>query len=177
MQHLSFQPRQFAFVLMLAAHFQLAAAQAAAAGPVLVGADLTQANVVKALFPQGDMRDIMRRPPSASLLITFETNSASLTEASRSELDVVAAALDDSKLRRFNFKVEGHADPRGTPQSNLTLSQLRANAVRAYLVLNHAIDPNRLLALGKGDREPLKPQQPAAAENRRVTFSTQPLAE
>ena len=163
MQHLSFQPRQFAFVLMFAAHFQLAAAQPAAAGPVLVGADLTQANVVKALFPQGDMRDIMRRPPSASLLITFETNSASLTEASRSELDVVAA--------------EGHADPRGTPQSNLTLSQLRANAVRAYLVLNHAIDPNRLLALGKGDREPLKPQQPAAAENRRVTFSTQPLAE
>jgi OmpA-OmpF porin, OOP family len=42
-----------------------------------------------------------------------------------------------------------------------------------YLVAAHGIDAQRLQALGKGDREPLHPGQPAAAENRRVTFVTQ----
>jgi len=174
MHHDSSNARRIALLLMLAGHLQMAGAQPAPT-QVLTGADVTERNVTKALFPKGDERDL-KRPPSASLLITFDTNSATLSERARNELDVVADALGNSKLRRFNFVVEGHADPRGTSEANLTLSQLRANAVRSYL-MQRAVEPGRLVAIGKGDREPLRPQDPANPENRRVTFTTQPLAE
>ena len=173
MHHDSSNARRIAALLLLAGHLQMSGAQPAPT-QVLTGDNLTEENVIKALFP-GPQRTI-GRPPSASLLITFETNSATLSEKARHELDVVAGALGNSKLHRFNLVVEGHADPRGTSETNLTLSQLRANAVRAYL-MQRAVEPGRLVALGKGDREPLRPQDPAAPENRRVTFITQPLAE
>ena len=174
MHHDSSNVRRIAALLLLAGHLHIGAAQPAPT-QILTGPDLNERNVIKALFPEADKR-IIGRPPSASLLITFETNSTALSEKARQELDVVAGALANSQLRRFNFVVEGHADPRGTSGANLTLSQLRANAVRAYL-MQRAVEPGRLVALGKGDREPLKPQEPAAPENRRVTFTTQPLAQ
>lgn len=114
-----------------------------------------------------------RRRPSASLLITFATNSSDIAPAAREQLDVVAAALKNERLAPFNFQVEGHADPRGNPEFNLALSQRRAESVRRYLVGAHRIDADRLTAIGKGDREPLVPTVPAAPENRRVTIVTQ----
>lgn len=168
----------------------LAAPCAPAAEPpateLLTGSAVTEANVIEALEPPPLMRGFGRKPRigapppkprSASLLITFETNSATLTPAATKQLDVVAAALRHDRLAGHSFKVEGHADPRGTHDLNLSLSQQRAEAVRAYLVRQHAIAPVRLLALGKGDQEPLNPQDPAAPENRRVTFATQPAPE
>ncbi len=110
--------------------------------------------------------------PSASLLITFETNSSALTVNAKRQLDVVATAMKTDKLASYRFTVEGHADPRGAPEVNLVLSQDRAQSVRSYLVDAHSIQADRLLAEGRGDREPMRPSQPTAAENRRVTFVT-----
>jgi outer membrane protein OmpA-like peptidoglycan-associated protein len=107
---------------------------------------------------------------SASLLITFQTNSAQLTPRARQSLDVVGQALNSEKLGDFRFAVQGHADPRGDPEANLRLSQLRAEAVRQYLVQNKHIADQRLEAVGKGDRELLNPANPTAPENRRVTI-------
>lgn len=108
---------------------------------------------------------------SASLLITFQTNSAELTGSARSSLDVVAQALQAEKLATFRFSVEGHADPRGNPEDNLKLSQARAESVVKYLA-SRSISRERLEAVGKGDTELANPQKPAAAENRRVTIKT-----
>jgi len=83
---------------------------------------------------------------------------------------VVGKALNTNKLAAFNFVIEGHADPRGSPQLNWRLSEGRAAQVRQYLVVNHGIRAERLKAVGKGDQEPLNPGDPAAPENRRVTF-------
>ena len=66
---------------------------------------------------------------SASLLITFETNSAELTPRALSSLDVVAKALQADRLAEFKFSIEGHADPRGASEQNLQLSQARAESV------------------------------------------------
>jgi outer membrane protein OmpA-like peptidoglycan-associated protein len=113
-------------------------------------------------------------PPraSASLLVTFETNSSELTAAARRQLDIVASALRNDRLVEYRFTVEGHADPRGHADTNLKLSQERAESVKRYLMAQ-GIAEDRLLAEGRGDREPMLPAQPAAPENRRVTFVTQ----
>ena len=113
-----------------------------------------------------------RKKASASLLITFETNSAQLTARSKEQLDVVAAALKNDRLKDFSFEVEGHADSRGAADANQTLSQQRAESVRAYLVGSHSIAEARLRAVGKGDTEPMNTRDVAAAENRRVTITT-----
>ena len=107
---------------------------------------------------------------SASLLITFETNSAVLTARAQRLLDVVGDALASDKLGSFRFGIEGYADPRGTSAVNLKLSQARAESVRNYLVASKRIDPARLEPVGKGDQQLLNKTNPSAAENRRVTI-------
>ncbi|MEY4766827.1 MAG: hypothetical protein RI907_3500 [Pseudomonadota bacterium] len=165
----------------------LSHAEEAGAAPttVLKGKSVTEGNLVDALTPpdtvvtrslrvqrDGNTGQQAARKPSASLLITFETASATLTPQARKQLDVVAAALRNDKLSEYNFNVEGHADPRGDHGGNLTLSQLRAEAVRNYLVNTQKIDPKRLKAQGKGDADVLNKANPAAEENRRVTIVT-----
>ncbi len=113
-----------------------------------------------------------RKKASASLLITFETNSSLLTARSKEQLDVVAAALKNDRLKDFSFEVEGHADARGGADANQLLSQQRAESVRTYLVSSHGIAEARLRAVGKGDTEPMNTRDVAAAENRRVTITT-----
>ena len=113
-----------------------------------------------------------RKKPSASLLITFETNSAALTVHSKEQLDVVAAALKNDRLKDFSFDVEGHADARGNPEQNKLLSQQRAESVRMYLITAQDIPQAKLRAIGKGDSEPMNLKDVAAAENRRVTIVT-----
>jgi outer membrane protein OmpA-like peptidoglycan-associated protein len=151
-----------------------------AAQVVLREGDVTEETLVKALSPPARTRNLSRDPvkpmpqgnPSASILITFETNSTQLTSQAKSSLDVVGRALASDRLADFSFRLEGHADPRGASDLNQGLSEGRARAVRQYLVDNHKIPPSRLKSVGKGDREPLNRNDPAAAENRRVTIVT-----
>lgn len=164
-----------------------ASAAAQAAGePVLKGRQVNENNLLQALVPDeapvltrgirvgkdAATKPVPARKPAAALLITFETNSAVLTAASREQLDVVAAALKNEKLTGYSFNVEGHADPRGNTDGNLSLSQQRAESVRQYLVSVHGVEPGRLRPVGKGDAEPLNRKDVAAPENRRVTIVT-----
>ena len=156
---------------------------------VLKGKNVTEENLLDALTPSDAIvtRSLRVRPsgagvpaptqapgrkPSASLLITFETNSSDLTAAAKQQLDVVGAALKTDRLADYSFNVEGHADPRGNADANMVLSKQRAESVRAYLVGSHGIGPQRLNAEGKGAQELLNRAVPAAPENRRVTIVT-----
>ena len=157
-------------------------AQAPAAQDVITDQSLTPETVLQALDPTAVRARSLRvmatgRPAvpvraSASLLVTFDTNSTELTDAARRQLDIVASALRNDRLVEYRFTVEGHADPRGSADGNLRLSQGRAESVKRYLV-TAGIAEDRLMAEGRGDREPMLPTQPAAPENRRVTFVTQ----
>nr|WP_315595718.1 OmpA family protein [uncultured Cupriavidus sp.] len=115
---------------------------------------------------------------SANLLITFTSNSVKLTRSARVALDKVARALKSSQLSPYRFRVEGHADPRGSAPANLKLSESRAQAVVEYLTVEGGVPSIRLTPVGKGSAEPLNVQNPTAPENRRVTIvtvqSTQP---
>jgi outer membrane protein OmpA-like peptidoglycan-associated protein len=154
---------------------------AAQSPPVLKGDEITESALVEALTPTPppvltrgiDLQSVPAgapRPAKAALLITFETNATILTADARHELDIVGQALNTNRLASFNFIIEGHADPRGSAERNLHLSEGRAKAVKQYLVQNQNVSPDRLEAVGKGDREPLNRANPAAPENRRVTF-------
>jgi outer membrane protein OmpA-like peptidoglycan-associated protein len=114
------------------------------------------------------------RTPQASILITFETNSANLTPEARASVDVLAKALQAPQLAGFSFSIEGHADPRGGAELNLWLSQARAESVATYLVARHGLTRERLKPVGKGDRELMNTARPDAPENRRVTITTLP---
>jgi len=148
---------------------------------LLKGDAITEAALLEALTPmpapvltrsidQNAPAAAAPKPAKAALLITFETNATVLTADAKRELDIVGRALNTSRLTNYNFVIEGHADPRGSSERNLRLSEGRAEAVKQYLVQNQSVNAERLQAVGKGDREPLNTGNPAAPENRRVTF-------
>jgi outer membrane protein OmpA-like peptidoglycan-associated protein len=151
--------------------------------PALTEGSVTQDALIDALTPAPPpMRTRSLRPlrenetlapakrASASLLITFETNSAALTAGAKRALDTVGGALASDKLASFRFGIEGYADPRGESARNLKLSQMRAESVRDYLVAAHRIDRSRLEPVGKGDANVLNKTDVSAPENRRVTL-------
>ena len=168
----------------LVAAFSFLVPQALAqVGTVFKEKDLSEAALVDALTPEPTLRlrSIRVAPsadatpaqaPAASLLITFQTNSAELTPDSRAALDVVGRALSSERLASFAFEVDGHADPRGASDLNLRLSQARADSVVEYLVRQHGLRRDRLNPVGKGESELANPAVPAAPENRRVTIKT-----
>lgn len=152
---------------------------------VLKGKEVTESNLIEALTPDEGVRTrsikIMReggqpqaplKPAAASLLITFETNSAELTTRAKQSLDVVGRALTSNRLADFKFSIEGHADPRGDEKHNMDLSQARAESVVKYLAEHFNIDHTRLKPIGKGDTELMNTANPIAPENRRVTIKT-----
>lgn len=113
-------------------------------------------------------------PARANILVTFVTNSADLTAGAKKALDVLAGAMKSDKLSTVKFTIEGHADPRGNEDANLKLSQARAESVREYLLSSHGVAAERVTAVGKGSSALMKPNEPAAAENRRVTIVANP---
>ncbi|MFL9921637.1 OmpA family protein [Paraburkholderia fungorum] len=112
------------------------------------------------------------RKPSAQMLITFTTNSSTLTGTAQAALDKVARALQSEQLAAYRFRVEGHADPRGAADTNMKLSEDRAAAVVQYLTQKDGIATERLSSVGKGSSEPMNQRNPTAPENRRVTIVT-----
>jgi OmpA-OmpF porin, OOP family len=105
--------------------------------------------------------------PSLSLLIQFDFNSATIRLESQQALTNLASALQSKELQEAKFAVEGHTDAKGRAEYNQRLSQLRADAVRHFLMIK-GIDSTRLMAQGKGSTELSNKDDPNAAENRRV---------
>lgn len=53
--------------------------------------------------------------------------------------------------------IEGHTDNDGSPVYNLKLSEIRAGAVRDYLINQAKIDPKILFPVGCGENRPIAP--------------------
>jgi outer membrane protein OmpA-like peptidoglycan-associated protein len=113
-----------------------------------------------------------QKAQGVQILITFASNSTTLTESAQTALDKVAAAMQSDTLAAYKFRVEGHADPRGSADANMKLSADRAAAVVDYLSKKDGVAAERLSSVGKGSFEPLNRRDPTAPENRRVTILT-----
>jgi outer membrane protein OmpA-like peptidoglycan-associated protein len=121
--------------------------------------------------PRPQPRPEVRPEYRASFQIGFAFGSAQLTENAHQVLDLIGATMAVPGAKTTRFRIVGHTDAVGSDASNQTLSESRANAVKAYLIQQFGIDPARLEALGRGARELLAPGNPTAAENRRVEIT------
>lgn len=106
--------------------------------------------------------------------INFDTGKADLRPEFLPFLDEAGKILLDNP----DIKVElsGHTDPReiNTAEfpSNWELSLARAEAVRSYLIEKFNIKPERLIARGYADTQPIAPNdtEEGMAKNRRTEF-------
>ncbi len=89
---------------------------------------------------------------SALPAITFATRSTRLTRASRPVIAAAAALLRAHPA--VSVQVEGHTDASGIAESNLTLSQERADAVRKAL-REAGVPSDQLSAQGYGSTRPI----------------------
>ena len=101
--------------------------------------------------------------------INFATGSAEITLASGAEINRIAGILSGNSS---HYEIAGHTDNTGTPAKNMTLSQQRAESVKAALV-SAGIDASRLTTKGYGDTKPLSPNTTpeGKANNRRVELN------
>jgi len=102
--------------------------------------------------------------------VFFDTGKATIQKKSFFLLDQVTTIVRTHQ-EIAKVRVEGHTDDQGADDTNMTLSQERAAAVRQYLV-DKGIDAARLEAVGYGETRPAAEGKTAAAreQNRRVEF-------
>lgn len=98
--------------------------------------------------------------------VAFRAGRAELTPASLAVLAGLAGILRGCDAA---FEIAGHTDAEGDAAINRKLSQRRAEAVARYLV-QHGVAPERLTAVGYGERQPVSAADSAAgrAANHRV---------
>ncbi len=99
--------------------------------------------------------------------VNFATNSAVLTEGSKTQLDDLVKIM--KAFPKVDIKVEGHTDNVGKETSNKELSQSRAIAVKRYLN-SHGVDEKRIGTAGFGSTKPVADNATDAgkAQNRRI---------
>ena len=102
--------------------------------------------------------------------ILFDYGEISIVVDSKPFLDSVGEMLASDQYSDRTLVVEGHTDSVGSRQFNQRLSELRALAVRNYLVDSFDIEHHRLLPIGLGEQQLLRPDKPKDGENRRVEF-------
>lgn len=104
-----------------------------------------------------------------ALPIQFGFDSSNMVNNSTAQLDAVAEGI---KRLPANIVVviEGHTDAYGVPVYNTDLSLKRALSVRSYLVARHGIPGAMLVAVGRGQADPINIANAYAPENRRVEF-------
>jgi outer membrane protein OmpA-like peptidoglycan-associated protein len=108
-------------------------------------------------------------PSAFSVPVQFAFDSATILPAARAQLDAIASGIKMLPATQ-GVTLEGHTDATGAETYNLSLSQRRAAAVKAYLVEVHGIEAQRLHDRGYGKQRPIEGLNPFAAENRRVQF-------
>jgi chemotaxis protein MotB len=135
----------------------------------------------------GRLREILGSRPDIRIVgdrfvfqseLFFDSGSAVLSSEGRSELDKLAAALNDLEKQippeiNWVLRVDGHTDVRPivTSQysSNWALSAGRAISVVQYLISKN-VSPQRLVAAGFGEFQPIDPAntEEAYRRNRRL---------
>ncbi|MGD2126390.1 MAG: peptidoglycan-associated lipoprotein Pal [Desulfobacteraceae bacterium] len=101
--------------------------------------------------------------------IYFDFDKSELKPPARAVLEKKAAWLRANS--RYNLRIEGHCDERGTNEYNLALGERRSNAAFQYLnALGVAAD--RMTTISYGEERPADPghNEAAWAQNRRDEF-------
>lgn len=102
--------------------------------------------------------------------ILFDVNSDKIKPESAGALKDIANVLKENA--GVKVKIVGHTDADGDDKANLTLSEKRADAVKAHLTKEYGIPGDNLTTEGKGESQLIdKSATPEGkANNRRVEF-------
>ncbi len=100
--------------------------------------------------------------------ILFDSGSDKIKGESFKTLKEIGRLFEDDPALRLS--IEGHTDSDGSDESNQSLSQNRAEAVRNYLITTYSISAERLESKGWGESNPMETNDTpeGKANNRRV---------
>lgn len=103
--------------------------------------------------------------------IEFATNSHEILPEMEADLQKLLDYMLDNPTA--SLVISGHTDSKGNAEKNRKLSQLRADAIKNYLVETGDIDSSRITAIGYGSTKPIKKEEVTDEDrklNRRVEF-------
>ena len=114
-----------------------------------------------------EIRNLLNKAMSG---IQFENGKSIIKTSSHKILNDIAKVFIENPT--YMIEIQGHTDNVGKYTSNVTLSDRRANAVRAYLI-KQGVPASRLTAHGYGPDLPIADNKTAEgrAKNRRVEFN------
>ncbi len=117
-----------------------------------------------------EMRKLMVGVSSVLRNLYFDFGKATFKDESYNELNKLVTMMQQNT--GLNVEISGHTDAVGSNSFNKQLSQLRANAVKNYVV-GKGIDVRRITAVGYGEEKPLASnddEEEGREFNRRVEF-------
>lgn len=135
---------------------------------VYAGADKSKlTESFKQEYSKGDMADVYGR---RNYNIEFATGKAAITPAGERDLEEIYNSLNTTSLR---VSIKGHTDNVGSYESNMELSNARANAVRSWIQKRskYSFPPERFAQVqGYGPDKPVASNDTpdGRARNRRV---------
>lgn len=111
---------------------------------------------------------IAKAKPNIDLEITFDYNSADISQKSLASVQALGRALTSPDLKGSTFLVAGHTDAAGGDAYNQDLSERRADSIKRYLVEKYGIAGADLVTVGFGKSKLKDPSRPLSEVNRRV---------
>ena len=141
--------------------------------------DMAQALFPAAAPPPVQTRGIGQAPARSSeppprtavtLNVLFGSNSDALPATAHAEIDKLGTLLGWPQYTDYIIQLEGHTDSQGSARKNQILSEKRVQNIKAYLVQNFRLDPERVRTVGYGESRPLASNDTpeGRSQNRRV---------
>jgi OmpA-OmpF porin, OOP family len=110
--------------------------------------------------------------PAVNFDIQFDTDTPIVRPQSYETLGRIADALVHVKLLPYSFLIVGHIEANGKRESNVILSQRRADAIRDILINTFKISAKRVQTVGLGEEQLLDPAHPTAPGNQQTQVMT-----
>jgi outer membrane protein OmpA-like peptidoglycan-associated protein len=117
--------------------------------------------------------DIMNLPGTFNVAISFDVDTPIILPESYETMGRIADAFVNAPLLPFSFLIVGHSDSNGKQrETNVILSQRRADAVREVLVNTFKISAKRIQSLGVGEEQFIDQARPASPANLQIQILT-----
>ena len=110
--------------------------------------------------------------PAFNVDIQFDVDTPIVRPESYQTVGRIADAMVYSELLPYSFLIVGHVEANGKRESNVILSQRRADAIRDILANTFKISAKRLQSIGLGEEQLLDPAKPTSAVNQQIQIIT-----